>query len=73
MAFLKYLCFPATLAVVLALSVSDGHSTEPLKAPDKIWHKHIGGVKYEDVQTKPKASATGKPKSGYDLKANKGR
>jgi hypothetical protein len=29
--------------------------------PDKIQHKHIGGVKYEDVQTQPKAPTTGKP------------
>jgi hypothetical protein len=28
---------------------------------DRIWHKHIGGVKYEDAQTQPKAPTTGKP------------
>jgi hypothetical protein len=27
--------------------------------PDMIRHKHIGGVKYEDVQTQPKAPTTG--------------
>jgi hypothetical protein len=26
--------------------------------PDRIQHKHIGGVKYEDVQTQPKAPTT---------------
>jgi hypothetical protein len=52
MPFLKHLCLLAILAVVLALSVSVGHST------DRIWHKHIGGVKYEDVQTQSKAPTT---------------